>query len=208
MNYPRLCNDIYKRIDSFTQSIHGEMKRFVEDIKNVQKNQKQLLCPLRKKLEEKENKKNEELKNKEVHWAVTCDGCNIHPLVGKRYKCEVCPNFDFCEKCYEKEKEKHKHSFKIIEKNNIYQQFFKHFENLKNIEGKPVHHNYICDGCNKGPIIGNRFKCTICDDFDFCEDCEEKFKDQHKHPFLKIYKPEMDPVSIKCVVPLVGTEKK
>ena len=192
INYPKLCNDMYRRMDSFTQSIRCEMKKFFEDIKNVQKNQKQLLCPLKKKLEEKENKKNKEIKNKGVHWSIICDGCNMHPIVGKRYKCETCPNFDFCEKCYEKEKAKHNHKFGIIEKN----------------EGKPIHHGYICDGCNKGPIIGNRFKCTVCDDFDFCETCEEKFKDQHKHPFLKIYKPEMDPVSIKCIIPGVETEKK
>ena len=208
MNYPKLCNDVYRRIFSFTQTIKIEMKKFVEDIQMVQKNQKQILCPLRKKLQEKENKKKEELRNLEVHYAVTCDGCQTAPIIGKRYKCEICPNFDFCEKCFEKEKENHKHSFKLVEKNNFFQNFLKQLERIRNRDGKPVHHGYICDGCNKGPIIGNRFKCTVCDDFDFCEACEEKFKDQHKHPFLKIYKPDMDPVSIKCVIPGMKNEKK
>ena len=208
MNYPKLCNDVYRRIFSFTQTIKIEMKKFVEDIQMVQKNQKQILCPLRKKLQEKENKKKEELRNLEVHYAVTCDGCQTAPIIGKRYKCEICPNFDFCEKCFEKEKENHKHSFKLVEKNNFFQNFLKQLERIRNRDGKPVHHGYICDGCNKGPIIGNRFKCTVCDDFDFCEACEEKFKDQHKHPFLKIYKPDMDPVNIKCVIPGMKNEKK
>ena len=208
MNYPKLCNDIYKRIDSFTQSIKCEMNKFVEDIKMVKKNQKQILCPLRQKLQEKENKKKDELKNKEVHLSICCDGCKMFPIIGKRYKCEVCPNFDFCEKCFEKEKETHKHSFKQIERNNFYQNFLKKIENMKNAEGKAVHFGYICDGCNKGPIIGNRFKCTVCNNFDYCEACEEKFKDQHKHPFLKIYKPEMNPVSIKCIIPGMETKEK
>ena len=39
INYPKLCNDMYRRMDSFTQSIRCEMKKFFEDIKNVQKNQ-------------------------------------------------------------------------------------------------------------------------------------------------------------------------
>ena len=42
---------------------------------------------------------------KEVHYLVTCDGCKMRPLLGKRFKCEKCPNFDFCEECYKKKKE-------------------------------------------------------------------------------------------------------
>jgi len=32
-----------------------------------------------------------------VHGAVRCDGCNAYPLVGVRYKCSICEDFDFCE---------------------------------------------------------------------------------------------------------------
>eukprot|EP01001_Neometanema_parovale_P000630 NODE_106_length_3330_cov_60.169941_g98_i0.p1 GENE.NODE_106_length_3330_cov_60.169941_g98_i0~~NODE_106_length_3330_cov_60.169941_g98_i0.p1 ORF type:complete len:701 (+),score=186.69 NODE_106_length_3330_cov_60.169941_g98_i0:1046-3148(+) len=31
---------------------------------------------------------------------VTCDGCEVHPLVGPRYKCRQCPDFDLCHTCY------------------------------------------------------------------------------------------------------------
>lgn len=44
-----------------------------------------------------------------VHSDVICDGCNTTPLHGIRYKCSVCPNFDFCDKC-EAEKS-HPHPF-------------------------------------------------------------------------------------------------
>lgn len=35
----------------------------------------------------------------QVHDNVICDGCQINPITGIRYKCSVCPDFDLCEKC-------------------------------------------------------------------------------------------------------------
>ena len=93
---------------------------------------------------------------------------------------------------------------KII--NNIKQKIeIKNNEKLKNVKKnvneKPVHKFVKCDGCGMHPIIGCRFKCTVCDNFDYCENCEKKFcGSHHQHPFLKIYRPEMKPISIKCVL--------
>ena len=70
----------------------------------------------KKKLKKKEPKKEEPKIEKEIHFAVICEGCKMSPLVGKRYKCKGCHNFDFCEKCYEEKKSKHGHEFYIIEK--------------------------------------------------------------------------------------------
>lgn len=33
------------------------------------------------------------------HVAVECDGCGVVPIKGIRYKCAVCKDFDYCEKC-------------------------------------------------------------------------------------------------------------
>jgi exonuclease VII large subunit len=65
-------------------------------------------------------------------------------------------------------------------------------------ENKKVHTGIHCNGCGVNPIVGNRFKCAICDNFDYCEKCESLNKDSHKHPFIKIYSPENAPVEIKC----------
>ena len=130
---------------------------------------------------------------KEVHTLVTCDGCKISPLIGKRYKCECCPNFDFCEECYKKKKAKHGHSFKQVETNMLLKQILQKFSpKIENKEGKAVHRNVTCDGCGMYPLIGIRYKCSICDNFDYCENCEELFKNEHNHPFFKIYKPSMN----------------
>ena len=65
-------------------------------------------------------------------------------------------------------------------------------------EGPVVHENVICDGCNKGPIVGPRYKCSVMKDFDFCSECEASKK--HDYPFLKINKPTQAPVAMMTVI--------
>jgi len=50
-----------------------------------------------------------------------------------------------------------------------------------------VHKNVRCDGCGKFPLVGIRYKCTECCNFDFCEQCEATV--EHSHNFIKIKKP-------------------
>ena len=59
-------------------------------------------------------------------------------------------------------------------------------------------HKVKCNGCGIYPIIGCRFKCAICESFDYCENCENKLSEKHNHPFLKIYEPKMTPTFFKC----------
>lgn len=39
---------------------------------------------------------------KDAHWGVECDSCHS-TVVGNRYKCQTCPNFDLCEDCYQRD---------------------------------------------------------------------------------------------------------
>ena len=41
----------------------------------------------------------EEEKKGNQHKGITCDGCGWQDIEGIRYKCAVCADFDFCEKC-------------------------------------------------------------------------------------------------------------
>ena len=63
---------------------------------------------------------------------------------------------------------------------------------------KVIHKEYICDGCDAEPIVGIRYKCTVCEDFDFCEKCEKKLGIKHGHPLLKIRDPKIAPLYFKC----------
>ena len=136
---------------------------------------------------------------KEVHWFISCDGCHAYPIYGKRFKCETCKDFDLCEKCYEKQKQTHNHSFKNVKAPSILLNNQKNFNaNISN--EKPVHKGVICNKCGMKNIIGNRFKCTICNDYDLCENCESKYGEEHLHPFIKVYDPKIMPISIKCEI--------
>jgi len=53
-----------------------------------------------------------------------------------------------------------------------------------------VVHPAICDACNQR-IVGIRYKCTSCPDYDLCEACEVNSQTVHDatHTFLKIRRP-------------------
>ena len=49
-----------------------------------------------------------------------------------------------------------------------------------------IHEGCVCNGCGDFPIIGIRYKCVECKDFDYCEKCHADKKFIHKHPFYKL----------------------
>ena len=75
---------------------------------------------LQKKYNEKANlmrnqleNKNVSYKNNTIHHGIKCNQCFQEPIIGYRYKCCECPNFNLCEKCEENnsKEEEHIHDF-------------------------------------------------------------------------------------------------
>lgn len=67
---------------------------------------------------------------------------------------------------------------------------------------EPTWEGVTCDGCQELPITGIRFKCTVCDNFDYCEFCEMTM--QHPHPFLKLTTLEHN----NCMIQVTLNNKK
>ena len=85
----------------------------------------------------------------------------------------------------------------VPKKMENYQNHIKTVEKVGNVKvnekvsDKIMHFGVKCNQCKKFPIVGCRYKCAVCSDFDFCEDCEKKFSKIHNHAFFKINNPSM-----------------
>lgn len=56
---------------------------------------------------------------------------------------------------------------------------------LEETKAKTVHNGFSCNECKVFPIVGTRYKCTVCFDYDMCEKCEEHKGDPHGHSLIK-----------------------
>ena len=82
------------------------------------------------------------------------------------------------------------------EKNKVEIQIF--FKNINKINDpnipdcNTIHSGIKCMKCLKEPIVGYRYKCLICPDYNLCQKCEEKnlINEFHSHDFIKFRKIE------------------
>lgn len=118
-----------------------------------------------------------------VRHAAICDGCD-KPIYGVRHKCLTCPDWDYCTECVR--------SVRYIHPNH---RFAALYDPISEPHGAIIRHvGIFCDGplC-KGKdsqqyIIGTRYKCAMCNDKDFCGNCEASPRNHHNrsHPLIKI----------------------
>ena len=176
----KITKDAINEINNLTKLIIEQSNSLIERINNPQLYKSQssddILLRTAPKVEKKEKP--------EIHYNVICDGCKVTPLRGNRYKCKKCKNFDFCEDCYKKNKESHGHDFQIIAHPHCRNRLG--HPNKKYCQRGIVHSKIMCDGCGMLPLVGWRYKCSICDDYNLCENCEERIGGKHNHPFIKI----------------------
>ncbi|EPE08192.1 zz type zinc finger domain-containing protein [Ophiostoma piceae UAMH 11346] len=132
----------------------------------------------------------------ERHNAI-CDGCEVF-ITGVRYKCMQCPDWDLCSDC-----------INSADKTHAEHRFVPVFEPLPEIPvaakstkfaapANALHTGIYCDGPHcAGPnsnyryIVGDRYKCAVCHNKDFCATCEASPSNKHNktHPLIKFRTP-------------------
>lgn len=125
-----------------------------------------------------------------------CDGCDTN-IYGVRHKCLNCPDWDFCNNCIAKAGVLHPgHRFVPI------------YESISEpLLHQQRHYGIYCDGhlCeNKQTfIVGDRYKCAVCHDTDFCANCEASPLSTHNrtHPLIKFKTPVTN-----CSIETVNTQ--
>ena len=61
---------------------------------------------------------------------------------------------------------------------------------LSIIKSQVIHPGFKCQNCLKEPIIGIRYQCSVCNNYNLCSECEDKnsIANGHPHNFIKIRK--------------------
>ena len=62
--------------------------------------------------------------------------------------------------------------------------------NLNLSKCNTFHYGIKCQNCQKEPIIGYRYKCSQCSNYNLCQDCEDE--NSHPHNFIKMRNAEQD----------------
>ena len=70
----------------------------------------------------------------------------------------------------------------------VFVKFVKEGQTVLNIVPSK-HVGVICDGCNRSPIVGIRYKCLQCFDYDLCESCADRQLIHSDHVMAKIRTP-------------------
>ena len=180
----KITRETVNEINNLTKMVITQSNLFIEQINNPENKLNISSDDIILKSLPKEIKKRDI-----IHVGYICDGCRMRPIRGNRYKCKGCKDFDFCESCYQTKKESHGHEFTKIEK-PVNTKRPGH-TNTKYCQRGIVHRDIRCDGCGLDPLVGYRFMCTICDDYNLCENCEEEKGIKHNHPFIKVSYPSI-----------------
>ncbi|CAD8050351.1 unnamed protein product [Paramecium primaurelia] len=129
-----------------------------------------------------------------------CYFCDDNLEYKKYFRCIICNDFQICEECNTHKREQehpNNHIFiqcnHVIEWNKLKQDSYIKLMKQKvdllkyfKIHSVNIHEQITCDGCENSPILGYRYQCCECSDFDLCKICIKEFKHDETHNFIQL----------------------
>ena len=183
-----------KNIDELNQKINSllqenkkqklELKEYQEQIENYKSDlsQSKLI-----QLNQKNQMEEFEIKKKEYHNALEA---KYEKLYQERIKDATNSINESIENHKISLQKKYEEQIKSLENNynkkfNEMSQSILQNQNKSNLKKCQTKHEGIkCNVCFKSPIIGYRYKCISCNNFNLCEECEEANEQSNAHPHL------------------------
>ncbi|CAI2183287.1 17506_t:CDS:2 [Funneliformis geosporum] len=173
------CNEQFNLIEKNRQEIKDSFEKLDLDHRRLQCKNSEFELEI------------EALQNNGVHPAY-CNVCNKY-IVGIRYKCGHCDNYDICSNC-ETSNHNRDHVFIKIKSPIGNDRFARtallpEFKLIEQNE-QDIDHKTVCNVCHKN-IKGVRYKCGHCLKFEMCVICEAYPFNLHDptHVFIKIKRP-------------------
>ncbi|XP_049519876.1 uncharacterized protein LOC119446117 isoform X2 [Dermacentor silvarum] len=121
---------------------------------------------------------------------VQCDGCGQSAFAGARWKCDVCTDYDLCTPCYLSNKHNFGHVFVRFDRPQGEGIRVSSKRESSKVNTAGISHTGIyCDACGERGIIGTRWKCELCYDYDLCTPCYARGEHNQEHTFLRLNNP-------------------
>lgn len=139
-----------------------------------------------------------------LHEGVSCDHCGVLPIVGIRYRCSMCADYDLCELCMiDLEEAADKNNGTTTSFHDSLHLFYR-VRRTSPVGAFPVvlnrsncvHTGINCSLCHTQNIQGYLYKCQQCPSMNICEACEAKGLHDPNHARTKISNPSEESIAL------------
>lgn len=134
-----------------------------------------------------------------VHVNISCRHCNINSIIGTRYRCSTCPEFDLCSDCMDNVE-----TAKIHSPHHLFYRVPIQFPDNEIPPCIQIRshwtHDVSCSLCGDN-ITGFRFICAQCGT-SFCSLCDQRGLHPQSHNVLRLLPQTLNPQSQRRPAPM------
>ncbi|KAK8761283.1 hypothetical protein V5799_027451 [Amblyomma americanum] len=129
---------------------------------------------------------------------IACHSCDARSIHGALWECEDCSSYKLCTTCYLNGVHDHDHMFARLDAPRKRYQVAPRASSVmyggslsgheRTVNERAVH-NITCKSCSHRGIVGTRWKCAVCIDYDLCSKCFRDHVHDLDHVFLRFNEP-------------------